>query len=581
MKQSYSQRLTWSFCLILVLFSISIVVFEQSREKKHRTEVLEEKLDGYTEITYQYLNRYSEPDSFNVDTLLAVLPANLRLTLINNDGKVLYDNRLHNISEIENHLERPEIQAAGQNGKGSEIRQSASNQKEYMYYAKRLGNLYIRVALPYDVQIRHFLQPDNGFLYFLLLLFILGIVLIHYTAGRFGKTIQRLRDFSMAINNKETVEIPDFPNDEIGEVGAQIAKDYKRLKESETILFLEHEKLLMHIQSSAEGVCFFTPAQKVAFYNGLFLQYYNVLSDNEIVEPSGILEEKIFAEMAAFINGEKENNFFETQISKHGKHFLGRVNMFDDDGFEIVLYDNTRAEKNKQLKQEMTGNIAHELRTPVTDIRAYLETVLDNRLDREKEREFVTKAYEQIIALSELIRDMSLLSKINEAPGSFQFKPLNLNQLIEKVSADLNESLQSKDIVIHSTVPADFLISGNEGLLYSVFRNLMDNVINYAGEGVTIHISKYNEDPKFAYFSFSDNGVGIGDEKHLNRLFERFYRVNEGRTRETGGSGLGLSIVKNAITFHGGTIAVKNSAEGGLVFLFTLPLPPVGYQTVH
>jgi signal transduction histidine kinase len=573
MKQTYTQRLTWSFCLILVLFSVSIVIFEQYREKKHRTEILEEKLDGYTEITYQYLNRYSDEASFNVDTLLSILPANLRLTLINNEGKVLYDNRLNAVSGIENHLERPEIQTAGQKGKGSDIRRSASNQKEYLYYARHLGNLYIRVALPYDVQVRHFLQPDNGFLYFLLLLFILGIVFIHYTAERFGKTIKQLRDYSVAINNKEPVDIPDFPNDEIGEVGQQIAKDYKRLKESETVLFLEHEKLLMHIRSSAEGVCFFTPGKKVAFYNGLFLQYYNVLSDNEVVEPSEILGDKLFAEMAAFINGEEEINYFETQINKHGKHFLGRVNIFDDNSFEIVLNDNTKTEKNRQLKQEMTGNIAHELRTPVTDIRGYLETILDNRLDRDKEREFVLKAYEQTIALSELIRDMSLLSKMNEAPGSFQLKPFHLAGLIEKVGIDLSESLQSKDIVIHSTIPTDFMIAGNEGLVYSVFRNLIDNVINHAGESVTISINKYNEDGKFAYFSFSDNGVGIGDEKHLNRLFERFYRVNEGRTRETGGSGLGLSIVKNAITFHGGTVAVKNGTEGGLVFLFSLPLP--------
>jgi signal transduction histidine kinase len=136
----------------------------------------------------------------------------------------------------------------------------------------------------------------------------------------------------------------------------------------------------------------------------------------------------------------------------------------------------------------------------------------------------------------------------------------------------LEEQLQSKDIIIYSTVPQDYTISGNENLLYSVFRNLVDNVISHAGESITIRISKCSEDGKFAYFSFSDNGVGIEDEKHLNRLFERFYRVGEGRTRETGGSGLGLSIVKNAIAFHGGTITVKNRMEGGLEFLFSLPL---------
>ena len=571
MKRSYSQKLTLSFCLILALFSISIVIFEQYREKKRRTASMEERLDGYTEIIYQSLGQPSKVENANIDDLLSLFPANLRLTIIDENGSVLYDNHLENYNELENHSERPEIIQAKQKEKGSNIRLSSSNQKEYLYYVKHIGRLYIRVALPYDIEIQYLLKPDNGFVYYLFVVFILGIVFIHFTAGRFGKIIKRLRDYSHAIRDNQSVEIPVFPNDEIGEVSEQIAKDYKRLKESETKLALEHEKLLMHIQSSAEGICFFTPDKKVAFYNGLFLQYHNMLSDNPVVNFSGILEEKIFEKIAAFIHGERKSRHFETQIRKHGKYFSGKVNVFDDESFEIVLNDNTKTERNKQLKQEITGNIAHELRTPVTGIRGYLETVLNNHLERDKEHEFVSKAYEQIITLSELIRDMSLLSKINETPDSFQFKPVNLPNLIRKVQSDMKDALQSKDVIVQSTIPDNFMISGNESLLYSVFRNLIDNVINHAGESITIQINQYNEDGKFAYFSFSDNGVGIEDEKHLTRLFERFYRVCEGRTRETGGSGLGLSIVKNAILFHGGSIDVRNGKESGLEFLFSLP----------
>ena len=571
MKRSYSQKLTFSFCLILALFSISIVVFEQNREKKRRTASMEERLDGYTEIVYQFLGQHPIAENSNLDDLLSLFPTNLRLTIIDENGSVLYDNHLDNYDELESHLERPEIIQAKQKGKGSNIRLSSSIQKEYLYYVKHIGKLYIRVALPYDIQIQYLLKPDNGFIYYLCVLFVLGIVFIHFTAGRFGKIIKRLRDYSHAIRNNQVVEIPVFPNDEIGEVSEQIAKDYKRLKESETKLALEHEKLLMHIQSSAEGICFFTRDKKVAFYNGLFLQYHNMLSDSPVVNFSGILEEKMFEQIAAFIHGERKNRHFETQIRKHGKSFSGKVNIFDDGSFEIVLNDNTKMEKSKQLKQEITGNIAHELRTPVTGIRGYLETILNNRMERDKEHEFVSKAYEQIITLSELIRDMGLLSKINEAPDSFQFKPVNLTNLIRKVQSDMKDSLQSKDVIVQSTVPDNFMVSGNESLLYSVFRNLIDNVINHAGESITIQINQYNEDGKFAYFSFSDNGVGIEDEKHLTRLFERFYRVCEGRTRETGGSGLGLSIVKNAVLFHGGSIDVRNGKEGGLEFLFSLP----------
>ncbi|MCC6448200.1 MAG: two-component sensor histidine kinase, partial [Chitinophagaceae bacterium] len=113
-------------------------------------------------------------------------------------------------------------------------------------------------------------------------------------------------------------------------------------------------------------------------------------------------------------------------------------------------------------------------------------------------------------------------------------------------------------------------LTGNANLLYSLFKNLTDNAIRYAGENIKINISLYNEDANFYYFSFYDTGIGIKEESHLNRIFERFYRINEGRTRDTGGSGLGLSIVKNAVFFHKGKITAKNRKEGGLEFLFTL-----------
>jgi signal transduction histidine kinase len=573
MKQTFARKLAVNFCLILVLFSISLVIFELPREKKHKKEIMEERLDSYTEITYQHLLYHNSGENrFGTDSLLYLLPGNLRLTIIGNDGKVLYDNHLENLSGMENHAGRPEIKEAAKEGKGSDIRLSTSTNKPYLYYARHFGDKYIRVALPYDVQIQHLLKPDKAFIYYLLVLFTLGIAFIYYTAGRFGGMIKRLSDYSAAVNKNLPANIPDFSNDEIGEISKQIAEDYKHLKDSEIKLSLEHRKLLMHIQSSAEGICFFTPDRKVAFYNGLFLQYLNVLSDHITVDSSQILTDKIFEDITTFLDDQNGKDYFETSFRKQGKFFIGRVNVFEDQSFEIVLNDNTRQEQNKLLKRELTGNIAHELRTPVTGIRGYLETVLDNKLDREKEHEFVTKAYEQIVTLSELIRDMTLLSKISESPASFQFKRIVLQDVIDKVKSDLYKDLQAKDIVIHSNVPRDLSVLGNENLLYSVFRNLIDNVINHAGEILTVEINKYNQEGTFAYFSFSDNGIGITNEKHLSRLFERFYRVEEGRTRDTGGSGLGLSIVKNGIAFHGGSISVKNRLSGGLEFLFTLPV---------
>jgi signal transduction histidine kinase len=226
--------------------------------------------------------------------------------------------------------------------------------------------------------------------------------------------------------------------------------------------------------------------------------------------------------------------------------------------------------RDQQYRQELTGNIAHELRTPVTSIRGYLETVLETQLDPEKKQYFINQAFNQTIVLSELIRDMGLINKMEEAPNKFQLAPVRINDLLHELNNDLQLILQEKKIEMEWNVPGNLIVYGNQNLLYSIFRNLADNAIRYAGESIKIEITG-NSDKQFCYFSFSDNGVGI-DESHLERLFERFYRINEGRTRDSGGSGLGLSIVKNAITFHKGFICAKNRESGGLEFLFSLKI---------
>ena len=129
--------------------------------------------------------------------------------------------------------------------------------------------------------------------------------------------------------------------------------------------------------------------------------------------------------------------------------------------------------------------------------------------------------------------------------------------------------LDEKHITVINSLKKSIQIKGNYSLLYSIFRNLMDNAIAYAGTNIQININCFREDEKFYYFSFADTGIGVSPE-HLNRLFERFYRVDKGRSRKLGGTGLGLAIVKNAVIIHGGNISAKNNQGGGLEFVFTL-----------
>jgi signal transduction histidine kinase len=559
MKLSYRKKLFISFVIIFLLFSVGVFLFEYSREKQYKTDALTEKLDAYAEMANSLLMRQGSLDSAQF-----VFPANMRLTLVGQEGKVLYDNVIDSTAAMENHASRPEIILAKENRSGSNIRTSASNSQPYLYYAKEFSTNYIRVALPYNVQVRNLLKPDNLFIYYLIGLFVLSLLIINYAAGRFGSSIKKLQDFASTGEQPE-----DFPDDELGDIGRKIADNYRQLSESKQNVSFEREKLLQHIHSSEEGICFFAADRSVEFYNGLFIHYLNTIIDGANSTPAAIFSCPDFEIVKSFLVN-KEQTYFETKIDKQAKTFALRINIFENGSFEMVINDITNREKTRILKQEMTGNITHELRTPVAGIRACLETVLEQNIDDSKKEYFIEKAYRQSLALSEMIQDMSLLTKIEDAPQSFRFEPVNIPQILQELKQEQYPFLQEKNMTMDWQIPADLRIFGNFNLLYAIFRNLTDNAIRYAGKDTSIRINLYNEDRDFYYFSCFDNGAGIPDERHLNRLFERFYRIGEGRTRESGGSGLGLSIVKNAVLFHKGKITAKNRADGGLEFLFTI-----------
>ena len=570
MKISYGHKLFCSFLAIFALFTVGVAWFEQAREREYKIGALEERLDAYAGAVQALLTRRDDPRA--LDSLLLLFPPDIRLTLVDSAGRVTYDNIVRE-SPLENHAARPEIAAARTKGKASDVRVSSSNNRAYLYRARFADGRFIRVALPHDIRVRDFLQPDNLFLYYIALLFVVVMTIANYISRRFGRSIRQLRDFTNAVDREgETPPIAPVPRDELGEIVTKIAENYHRLQESKREIALEREKLLQHVHGLEEGVCFFSADRSVEFCNSLFIQYLKTITDEAGQDPSLLFTDQAFAPVAAFLApGADRDTYFETRVNKHGKSFATRVNLFDDRSFEIIINDITNQEKTRLLKQEMTGNITHELRTPVTAIRGCLETVLSRALDPDKERHFIRSAYHQVLALSELIQDMSLITKIEEAPQTFHLESVNIPALLADLCSDLELPLQEKGVRVTWNMPEDTRVKGNRNLLYSIFRNLTDNAIRYAGNDALVQVNLYREDKRFYHFSYSDTGAGIPDEHHLNRLFERFYRINEGRTRDTGGSGLGLSIVKNAVAFHKGTIIVKNRAGGGLEFLFNLP----------
>ena len=258
------------------------------------------------------------------------------------------------------------------------------------------------------------------------------------------------------------------------------------------------------------------------------------------------------------------------ELEKGGRIFDVECIMFQDKSFEISINDITQETEQARLKKQLTQNIAHELKTPVSSIQGYLETIVNNPgISKEKRDEFLSRIYAQSNRLTHLLRDISTLTRMEEAPNMTDKEPVDISLMLKGMLNEVALQLEEKQITVDNQIPNGLTVQGNPSMLYSIFRNLTDNTIAYAGTNIQITIKCFRQGEKYHYFSFADTGCGVSSE-HLGRLFERFYRVDKGRSRKLGGTGLGLAIVKNAVLLHGGSIFAKNNPDGGLEFIFTL-----------
>ena len=237
----------------------------------------------------------------------------------------------------------------------------------------------------------------------------------------------------------------------------------------------------------------------------------------------------------------------------------------------IKLYKRLQSTRKEQdvLKRQLTQNIAHELKTPVASIQGYLETILNNPgINEDIRLQFMQRCYAQSQRLTALLQDISTLNRMDDAPDMIDFTRVNISQTVKDIIKETSLQLSQKQMTFNDMLPDDIVIKGNQSLIYSIFRNLTDNAIAYAGVGTEITLSAVDNGKEWK-FVFKDNGVGV-PYKHLARLFERFYLVDKGRSRKMGGTGLGLAIVKNAVLLHKGMIKVENRKKGGLMFTFFL-----------
>ena len=489
-KSKVGRKLYLMVLTVFLVFAVSFIMFQQTREKQYKISTLTMKLENYNALLAEDLSLAHDrgiilSNGDSLETLPSVRRSklvvaetklnafireheskDLRVTLIRPDGKVVYDNMSKHYDRFANHLNRKEIQEALKNGQGSSVeRESKTLKQDYFYVASYFpaDSIIIRSALPYNDDLSKSLQADQHYIWFAVFAIIILTIVLYRFTHRLGKNIAKLRIFAYKADHNESLEIEDlakFPDDELGEIAERIIKMYKRIQ-------------------------------------------------------------------------------------------------------------TTRREQDI-LKRQLTQNIAHELKTPVASIQGYLETILDNpHISEEMKEQFLQRCYAQSERLTSLLRDISTLNRLDDGSDMIDFEAVDITQMVREIARETALERESHQMTFENLLPDQHIIvKGNRSLLYSVFRNLTDNAIAYAGEGRKITLSAKEQGNKW-HFIFSDNGQGVPAE-HLSRLFERFYRVDKGRSRKMGGTGLGLAIVKNAVLLHGGTIRVSNQQEGGLKFEFTL-----------
>lgn len=583
-KHSFKKKLFLFFFLIFTFIILVIALFQFKREKDYRIHQLENTLDNITELTNRFIERRSiikNNELQLIDSISNIIPQDdTRITIIDIDGNVIYDSFVEDYRQLENHKNRPEIEKSLEADFGTSIRKSSSTNKEFYYYAKYYENYFIRVAVVYDVNIIDFLKIDMFLFYFIAVLFLLALSVLIYVTNRFGVSISKLEDFAIKAGNNEIIDSKIvFPKNELGVIGKQIIQIYNNLKKTKDELIIEKDKLFHHLFVINEGMAIFSSKKTEILSNHHFIQFINLISNVSEISSERIFVMNEFKELNQFINdnininrkGIRDSEIQgQFKINQNGKYFDVQCIIFTDNSFEVIIRDITDQEKNWLIKQQITNNIAHELKTPVSSIKGYLETIINNEdIEKKKQKYFTERALFQANRLTDLINDISILNKIEEAEDLFRLDDIIIVQVINEVIENLLLRLKEKNIVVKLQVSDSIIVKGNKELIHSIFQNLIENSIEYGGENIEIFISNYLDDKNYYYFAYYDTGVGIPEE-HQQRIFERFYRIDLGRSRKKGGTGLGLSIVKNAVNFHNGEISIRTRKPQGVEFVFSI-----------
>lgn len=482
-------------------------------------------------------------DSFNSD--------NRRITLIAPDGRVIADTQV-NPDGMENHLDRKEVIDAIEKGSGTSTRYSSTLTEKTIYYAVKMNGGYIVRISAKQYTAATVLM---GLGYPLLIVVVIGIILSLFLSSKIASSIVKpINEIDLDNPNKNLCYDELAPllkkisvqNDTISK---QLEEAYRRQKEFELIT-----------ENMSEGFLIIDSRTNLISCNSAVLK---LLGAEERKDGSVLAlnrTEGFRSVIAKVLSGQRAENRMECLGATYS---LIANPVTEEDGVigaVIIILDITESVRREKLRREFTANVSHELKTPLTSISGFAEILKDGNTDKETEKDFAKSIYDEAQRLISLVGDIIKISELDEKNANISFEDVDLLELANN-AAERMKPLAGKRNVTVSVCGAHEVVKGAYRVLEDMADNLCDNAVKYNKSGGSVEIS-VGKDGDSSYFAVKDTGIGIPPED-INRVFERFYRVDKGRSKETGGTGLGLSIVKHAAICHGAEIRIKSELSKG------------------
>jgi two-component system phosphate regulon sensor histidine kinase PhoR len=564
-----------------LVFVTVIVAYERRQDERSSIEMrLVTQAQLIAELLSQNSKISSDQELDDEADRLAELMAT-RVTLIGADGRVLGDSDLEGqaLAEVENHLQRPEVQQARAQGVGVVARYSTTVRIEMLYAAVTAHHpqvRYVRVALPLTTvsdQIRRVgRQAVLAFalaIPFALALAWLASALLSTRVRAIATVAQRYRKGDL------TRPSYDYGPDELGEVARVLDGSVQELGRRLDELSRDRARLDAILSGMVEGVLVLDAAGRIQLANRAAQSMLRMASSIGRPYVEVIRHPDIAAQLGTALRGQEVDSREIALTRDPGRTFVARaapVSRGGGGGAVLVLHEITDLRRADQIRRDFVANVSHELRTPLTAIRGYVEALLDDRSDSPDAKKFLEIIARHSERMERLVSDLLRLARLDARQEALDLASCELQQLFNTVVADVAQTAEAKHQQITTAVHGGgSRVTADPAKLHDVLRNLVENAVHYSPEHAAIRLEATHQNGS-ARIAVSDSGPGIPPED-LSRIFERFYRVDKSRARP-GGTGLGLAIVKHLVELHGGQAVAENRPEGGARFVITLPNQP-------